>query len=142
VPGLQDIPNEHVYHIPVAAHSAGTGAGNEVVLGGGAFRAPFNGVVTKAYFVPSAAVSHSATHFVTLALHNEKADASGTAKPATRVWSAGDSVAQVADTMTLDATLANTQFAAGDILIPTAADNDSTGLALPAGTMVVHVEWR
>jgi hypothetical protein len=132
MPGFIDLPNDIVENVSIPAFAT---AGETPV-----YRAQANGVVVAAFWVPSAAVSHNATNYCTLALRNRTTGA-GTALPATRSYAATDSVAFVAEAMTLDATLANTQFVAGDVLTAQVTDAGA-GLALPAGYLDLHIRWR
>jgi len=106
-----------------------------------ACRMPFAGVVTGAYWVPSAAVTANVTNYSTLGVRNRGAAGAGANLPATRSYAATNSVAFVAEAMTLDPTVANRQFAAGDVLTIQAVEA-GTGLALPAGVVTLHVQWR
>ncbi len=132
MPGIIDMPNDIVENVAVPAFAV---AGEQPV-----YRAQANGIVVAAFWVPSAAVVHNATNFATLSLRNRAAGA-GAALPAVRAYSATDSVAFVAEAMTLDATLANTEFAAGDVLTVQSVET-GTGLALPAGYLDLHIRWR
>jgi hypothetical protein len=132
MPGLIDIPGDVVENINIPAFAAA----GEIPI----YRAQANGVVVAAFWVPSAAVTHNATNYSTLAVRNRTTGA-GTALPATRSYVATDSVAFVAEAMTLDGTLANLQFAAGDVLTAQVTEAGS-GLTLPAGYFDLHIRWR
>lgn len=138
MPGLQDIPGDFTFPLPVVPIAGGTaGSADEV----GGFRCPVNGIVTAAYWTPLAAVTANASNYFTLGVRNRKADATGTALPATRSYAATNSVAFVAEAMTLDATAANLLFSAGDVLTVNKVVT-GTGLALPQGLVTVHYKIR
>jgi len=134
MPGVQDLPGDIIlYDLTVTAMAA---AGEQV-----AARMPYAGVVTAAWWSPAAAVTANVTNYATLGLRNRGAAGAGTALPAVRSYAATNSVAWVPEAMTLDATVANRQFAAGDLITIQSVWTGS-GLALPAGTVTLHVQWR
>ncbi len=138
MPGIIDMPNDLVLTIEVPAFTAA----GEVPI----YRAQSNGVVVAAFWVPSTAVVANGTNFAELAVRNRLGGATGTpgagtALPATRSYAATNSSAFVAEAMTLDPTLANTQFLAGDVLTVESVES-GTGLALPAGYIDLHIRWR
>jgi len=133
VPGIQDLPNDLQKDWLIAAFAAA----GEISLG----RMPFNGVVTAAYWTPSAVVTANVTNYATLAVRNRTAAGAGTALPATRSYAATNSAAFVTEAMTLDPTLANIQFAAGDVLTFQTVWT-GTGLATPQGGLTLHFRVR
>lgn len=132
MPGIIDLPNDIIVTVETPAFAA---AGEFPI-----YRAQANGVVVAAFWVPSAAVTANGTNYATLGVRNRTTGA-GTALPATRSYATTNSVAFVAESMTLDPTLANTQFAAGDVLTVQAVESGS-GLTIPAGYIDLHVRWR
>jgi hypothetical protein len=97
-----------------------------------------NARITGARFIPAAAVTANGTNFSTLNVRNRKADASGSALPASRSWAATNSTAFVADTATLSATASDLLASAGDI-ITVSRVHTASGVVIPAG--VVEVDY-
>lgn len=97
---------------------------------------PYDGRVTKVEIVPRAAITFNGTNFATIAVQNKGPLGSGSTNIATRTWSAGSSVAGTKEQLTLNATPANLEVKAGDLLqvVHTTA---GTGLALPAISVLV-----
>jgi len=97
-----------------------------------AWRAPYKCEVTAVTLVPSAAITADGTNFATYTLTRHTAGAAA-ATVATRAWSAGNSAALTAESMTLGAGVA---LAADDTLtmIKTVA---ASGLLIPACLLVV-----
>ncbi len=133
MPGVLDTPNDFVFPLEVAALAA---AGETPV-----WRAPYNGYVSAAYWIPSAAVVANGANFATLGLRNRGGAGAGAALPATRSYAAGNSAAFATEAMTLDPTVANYQFAGGDVLTVQSVETGA-GLALPAGLIMLAVRWR
>ena len=102
---------------------------------------PFDMTITGVKWIPKAAVTADPTNFFTLNLRNRKADASGSALPASRAYSATNSVAFVAEAMTLSSTAADLLLSAGDVLTVSKV-NSGTGLAMPGGTVQVTAQAR
>lgn len=100
-----------------------------------AFRAPLDCQVTAVALVPSAAITADPTNFATYTLTRHTAGASA-ATVATRAWSATNSVALTAESMTLSGTAANLLLTAGDTLsiVKTVG---GTGLLIPACLIVI-----
>lgn len=100
--------------------------------------APFNLKITDVKWIPAAAVTANGTNYFTLTLRNRTTGA-GTALPAQRSYAATNSVAFVAEAMTLSSTAADLNVAAGDVLTVEKLVT-GTGLAMPDG--VVQVTYR
>lgn len=133
---FKDISGDLVEPIPVAGQAT-AGTADEFSV----FVAPFNLKITAVKWVPAAAVTADGTNYFTLNLRNRKADASGTALAASRSYIATNSVAFVAEAMTLSATAADLLVAAGDVLTVSKV-NTGTGLAMPDGLVQVHYQVR
>jgi hypothetical protein len=102
--------------------------------------APFNLKITGVKWVPAAAVTANGTNFFTLTLRNRTTGA-GTALPAQRSYAATNSVAFVAEAMTLSGTTADLNVAAGDVLTVEKLVT-GTGLAMPDGVVQVTYQAR
>lgn len=100
-----------------------------------AWRAPLDCEITSAVLVPSAAITADPTNYATYTLTRHTAGASATTV-ATRAWSATNSVALTAESMTLSGTAANLLLTADDTLtiVKTAA---ASGLLIPACLLVI-----
>lgn len=72
--------------------------------------------VTAVKITPNAAITANGTNFFDLAVINKGAAAAGSTSMATRSWAATNSVAFVAEAMTLSGTAANLNAAVGDVL--------------------------
>ena len=98
-------------------------------------------VVTGVYWIPDAAVTGDNSDNFTLAVRNEGSDGTGTtAVTATKTYATGtDSVAQVAEALTVSGTAADVAVAAGDVLSLVRATTGS-GLASPAGQLEIHYQ--
>jgi hypothetical protein len=106
----------------------------------GIFIADSNLSVVGAKWTPKAAVTADATNYFTVNLVNRVAGA-GSTSIATRAYSATNSVAMTPEDMTLSATAANLLISSGD-LISVSKTHAGTGLAMPAGLVVVYVRRR
>jgi len=100
--------------------------------------APFSGRVTRVQWIPKAAVTANATNFFTLNLRNRGQAGAGTTVVATRAYSATNSTAFAGETFTLSGTPANRTVVAGDSLTVERTIG-GTGLAMPAGTVIVWI---
>lgn len=100
--------------------------------------APINMKITGVKWIPAAAITANATNYFTLTLRNRTTGA-GTAVPASRSYAATNSVAFVAEAMTLSGTAADLNVASGDVLTVEKLVTAS-GLAMPDG--VVQVTYR
>lgn len=87
-------------------------------------------------YIPKAAITHNATNYYTHTLRNRKADASGSATPASRSFVAGDASAFISDAFTLSATASDLLVAKGDVLTSEKLVTAS-GLAMPGGLLIV-----
>lgn len=96
---------------------------------------PDNCTVTSVKLVPDAAITANASHNLIWTLNN------GTTAVASRTWAATNSVAATAESMTLSATLANRNLAAGDTL-RLVRSITGNGLASPRMAVVVTVKLR
>lgn len=137
MPGLYDIPGTHMIRIPVAAAMASASTDDELY----AATVPANATITAVKWIPSAAVTANGTNYTTVSVRNRKADASGTALPATRSYAATNSAAYVPESMTLSATAADLSVAAGDVLTVQRL-HTASGVSVPAGVVEVSVKWR
>lgn len=136
MPGLQDTPGDQ----PIAAYFPGhltAATAKEAPL----FRAPFRCTITSVDWIPDTNVTGTATNFFTLNVRNRTTAGAGTAIPAALAFSAGGvtATAQVPGAITLSGTAADLVLAAGDVITAEKAVT-GTGLACPAGTIVVHVK--
>lgn len=89
--------------------------------------------------VPNAAITANASNFFDLAVINKGAAAGGSTSMATRSWAATNSVAFVAESMTLSATAANLLASAGDVL-DLSRTVTASGLAMPDMLVEVHYQ--
>lgn len=101
--------------------------------------APINMKVTGVKWIPAAAITANGTNYFTLTLRNRTTGA-GTALLAQRSYAATNSVAFVAETLTLEAA-ANLLVAAGDVLTVEKLVAAS-GLAMPDGVVQVTYQAR
>lgn len=103
--------------------------------------APFNAQVQSAKWVPAAAVTANGTNFATLSFRNRTGAGAGAAVPASRAYSATNSVAQISEAMTLSGTAADLLLALGDVLT-LGVVHSGTGLTIPAGLVQVKLRVR
>lgn len=101
--------------------------------------AEYNATITGVKLTPNAAITANGTNFFDLAVINKGAAAAGSTSVATRSWAATNSVAFVAEAMTLSGTAANLNVAAGDVL-DLARTVTASGLAMP--DMLVAVSYK
>lgn len=123
--------------IPIYVPGQATAATADEFTG---FVAPFNLKITGVKWVPKSAVTANGTNYFTLTLRNRTTGA-GTAVPASRSYAATNSSALTAEAMTLSATAADLNVAAGDHLTVEKLVTAS-GLAMPAGTVQVFAQAR
>lgn len=135
MPLLKELRGDQVFVLPVAGQAT-AGTADEFT----GFVAPFDLKITGVKWVPAAAVTADGTNFFTLNLRNRTTGA-GSALPASRSYAATNSVAFVAEAMTLSGTAADLLVAAGDVLTVSKV-NSGTGLAMPDGTVQVHAQVR
>lgn len=138
MPGLEDVPGTHtrVAYIPGMA-TAGTADIWPIMV------APDAIVVTAVRWTPAAAVTGDNTNYFSLALQNRGAAGVGTtAVTATKDYvTSTNSVAHDTESLTLSATTANLNAAAGDVLalVRTVA---ASGLAQPDGLVEIDFQYR
>lgn len=105
------------------------------------FRAPFDLTVTAVHFIPGGAATANATNNATLSLVNKGTDGTGTTAVATRAADTpgtDDQADHVPWDLTVSATVADTEVAAGEVLAIDKAVA-GTGLAIAAGgVFVIH----
>lgn len=133
---LSEIAGDHVARVFVPGQSTASTTDDWVIM-----VADQNITVTGVRIVPNAAITANGTNFFTLTLTNKGAAAAGSTAVATRAWSATNSVAFVAESMTLSSTAADLNVASGDVLVlvRTVA---ASGLAMPDMTVVVKYKLR
>lgn len=95
--------------------------------------------LTAVKITPNAAITANGTNYFDLAVINKGAAAAGSTSMATRSWVATNSVAFVAEAMTMSATTANLNAAAGDVL-DLQRTVTGTGLAMP--DMLVELRYK
>lgn len=101
-------------------------------------RLPTAAQITRVQWVPGAAITANASNYFTLTVRNRQSGA-GTVVMATRAYSAGNGVANTAETLTLSTTEEDLQPAAEDLLTAHVT-HTGTGLAVPAG--LVQITYR
>lgn len=131
---LKEMAGELVYSAYIAATAAGTAV--EVPVA----QLPFAVLITEIKWIPGAAMTANGTNFCTLTCRNRQAGA-GTVVPATRAWSATNSVATTPETLSLSGTATDLQAAANDVLTAHFT-HSGTGLAIPAGIVQFKVKLR
>lgn len=100
---------------------------------------PLNSTIVGLSWTPGAAVTANGSNYATISIRNRGAAGSGTVVAATRAYSATNSTAQVAETLTLSSTATDLQQSVGDVLTISVA-HTGTGLLIPAG--IVQVAFR
>jgi hypothetical protein len=133
---LKDVAGDHIVAVAVAGQ--GTAGTADEFTG---FRAPFRATITAAYWVPTAAITANGSNYFTLTVRNRAGAGSGSALPAQRAYSATNSTAFVAEAMTLSSTSTDLDLAEGDI-VTIEKIVTGTGLAMPDGTVQVHLKAR
>lgn len=137
MPGLKDIPGPHVIEVPVAGQATAA-TPDEFAIG----TAPFNAVVTGVAFIPKSTLTGANTNYCSVTLRNRGAAGSGSTNIAqTDYVSTVNATAFVANAVTLNATTANRNVTAGDVLTCEKLVT-GTGLAMPAGTIEVTLQAR
>ena len=135
MPGLRDIPGDHAQQKFFPGHAT-AGSAAEVAL----FRAPFRCTITAVEFIAAEAITGANTNSFTLKVRNRTTAGVGTAIPASLAFVSGvDAVAQAPKVITLSATAADLVLAEGDVVTCEKAVV-GTGLACPAGEVVVHIK--
>lgn len=103
---------------------------------------PFRGVITKVTFVPKATVTGVVTNNFALTVRNRGANGAGAVNVASITYGSGvNATAFTAADVTLNATAANLAVNKGDVLTVEKLVN-GTGLAMPAGTVIVEIKPR
>lgn len=133
---LKQLSGDLVFPIPVAGQATAA-----TVDEFAAMVAPFNLKITAVKWVPATAITANGTNYFTLTLRNRGAAGAGAALPASRSYAATNSVAAVAEAMTLSATAADLNVAAGDVLTVEKLVT-GTGLAMPDGVVQIHAQAR
>lgn len=134
--GVKELSGTHQVRVSLPAMTGATADDEFVVEVAGT-----NAVIKAVRFIPGAAVTANVTNFTILSVRNRKADASGTALPASRTWAATNSVAQVADVCTLSATASDLLVSAGDVLTVQRL-HTAAGLVIPAGVVEIDYQIR
>ena len=105
-------------------------------------QAPFDCTVTAVEYIPEAAITGVATNNRTVSLVNKGQAGSGTTSVATLTFGSGtDAAANNEKALTLSATAANLDLAAGDTLLWRSIHN-ATGITDPGGLVRVTVSRR
>jgi hypothetical protein len=124
---VKELRGDHVFSIPVPGQAT-PGTEDDWV----ALVAPFAMTVTGVKWTPNAAITANGTNFFVLQVLN------GATVVATRSYAAGDSTALTPEDMTLSATPANLNVAAGAVLVVhKETGGGGTGLAMPDGTVQI-----
>jgi len=105
------------------------------------FVMPWNATITSITWVPGANVTANGTNYATISVRNRSTNGSGSVVPASRVYSATNSTAQVAEALTLSSTATDLQPSANDVLTISVA-HSGTGLTIPAGLVQVALRLR
>jgi hypothetical protein len=128
-------PRTETLEAEVAAAAANADAS------GGYVTAPFDGTVSAAEIIASAAITGADTESRTIQLHNRGQAGSGTTLVASKAFvEEVDAAADDATALTLSGTAANLEVEAGDILEFTSLHIGTTGLAGPKFTGRVTFE--
>jgi hypothetical protein len=124
-----------VHTLRVQVDPVAGGADAQFVLG----EAPFAGVISRAAYIPSAAVTGAATNNRTVTVTNRGQAGAGVAVAASVQFASGvNAVADDAKELTLSGTPANLVVAAGDVLTAEST-HIGTGIADPGGTFLVEI---
>ncbi len=124
------------FPIPVSVDGQATAATPDEFTG---YVLPWKHKIVQVVWVPKAAITANGTNFFTLTVRNRGAAGAGTANPATRSYAATNSVAFAPESMTLSGTATDLAVAAGEH-VSVEKLVSGTGLAMPAGTVVVYVQ--
>ncbi len=133
---LSEIAGDFTARVVLEAQGTAGNTDSWVVL-----LADSNITITSVTIVPRAAITANGTNYFTLTLVNKGAANAGSTAVATRAWSATNSVANTAETMTLSSTAADLNVASGDVL---SIDRTvaASGLASPRFLVVVKYKLR
>lgn len=127
------VPLKRTLAVLIAALA--TNVDGSTILG----KAPFAGVVTSVEFIPNAAITGQDTNTRRVAVTNRGSAGLGTTEAAFLQFNNGvNAVAYDAKTITLHATTANRNVAAGDVLTIDST-TPGTGLADPGGMYIVEI---
>ena len=129
-----ELRGDIIYGVPVPPTAAGTAV--EVPI----LRLPFGAQIVEVLWVPGAAITANVTNFFTLTARNRQAGA-GVVAMASRAYSAGNSVANTPEALTLSGTATDLQPAAGDVLTAHIT-HTAAGLAVPAGLVQIKLRIR
>lgn len=132
---LKELAGELIYFADIPPTAAGTAI--EVPVA----QLPYAVVITEIKWIPGAAMTANGTNFCTLTCRNRQSGA-GTVVPATRVWSATNSVSTTPETLTLSSTATDLLAAANDVLTAHFTHPGGSGLAIPAGIVQMKVKLR
>ena len=138
MPGLQDLPGQQQLIVAVPGQATAA-TPDEFVLA----TMPFNGTVTSVSYLPKSTVTGAATNFLSVTCRNRGPAGAGATNVAQLDYSSGAVVttAFAPGAVTLNATAANRNFSAGDVLTCEKLVA-GTGLAMPAGTVIVNYTVR
>ncbi len=130
---------DHTVILQVTVPGAAIGASYDQAIG----ESPFKGTVVAASIIPEAAITGQATNFRRLRVVNKGQAGAGTAITSEYAFDAAGKNAVAFDelALTLDATLANRNVEAGDVLA-FVSDAVGTGLVDPGGVVQVEVARR
>jgi hypothetical protein len=131
---LKELSGDLVYSAYIGATAAGTAV--EVPVA----QLPFAALITEIKWIPGAAMTANGTNYCTLTCRNRQSG-SGTVVPATRAWSATNSVATTPETLTLSGTATDLQVTANDVLTAHFT-HTASGLAIPAGIVQFKLRIR
>ncbi|MFI9558866.1 hypothetical protein [Nonomuraea endophytica] len=125
---VSELRGEHVFSVPVPGQATAGTEDDWVAL-----VVPFNMTVHAIKWTPNAGITAHGTNYFVLQILN------GATVVASRSYAATDSVALTAEDMTLSATPANLNVAAGAVLVVHKETTGlGTGLAMPDGTVQIH----
>lgn len=134
---LSEIAGNHVFRVKLAAAMASATTDDEVALA----ILPFNMTIVGVKWTPDAAVTANGTNFSVISVRNRKADASGSALPASRSYAATNSSAFVSEAMTLSGTASDLACSAGDVLTVQRI-HTASGVVVPSGIVEVSAKIR
>ena len=138
MPGIADLPGDQIVQTTIAGQAtAGTPDEFPVI------RIPSNATITAVYYVAKSTLTGAATNYCSVTLRNRGAAGAGATNIANLDFSSGAVIATAFSpiAITLNTTAANLNVTAGDSLTCEKVVT-GTGLALPAGALVVHYKVR
>lgn len=137
MPGIADLPGDQIIVTSIAGQAV-AGTPDEFPI----IRIPVNATVTAVYYVAKSTLTGANTNYCSVTLRNRGAAGAGATNVANLDFvSAVNATAYAPVTITLNTTAANLNVTAGDSLTCEKL-NTGTGLALPAGALVVHYKVR